>query len=670
MAGENEFEVIIGADGQPLTKTLSQLKNELKGFEKELQNTKDPALLTFLNKKIIETTKNMTILKSVGVKTFAGLKPGANEAANALQNVGRVAQDVPFGFIGIQNNLNPLLESFQRLKTETGSGSAALKAMAGSLIGAGGLGLALSLVSAGILIFQNGIANFSSKTKEAKDSVDDLKKSIRSLTDIQDEAVGSAEAEITKVIALKDAILDVNKSTGERKRALEDLQSVNKEVFGQYTLEASSLATLTTATEKYTEALLAQAVAKGFADEISKAAVVAQKRKRILDEAIKKQKELGDVTDEEIIATGQLGTSIQEINKVIEKGKAVDAVDEARVAVEEAESSVFDLKEGYKAANAEALKLFGGLGGGKGKTKKETDLLKQRIDVLKELVEAERQGLDKDAIFVTDAVLELKDLEIKLIRRDFKGTDEEKEKLIKLLFPDYEGGTIKLSKPIVITAPIKFKSVDETDFGNEDDLGASFEKRFPKLAAKFKKEGEKLREELLEPLKNLEGDLKNIITGGFGNIGEAIGESLAGAISPAKAFIDVIATALQQIGRALIAYGIASAAVQKALKAGIFSNPLIAIGAGIAAIAAAKLLQSQLNKSRSFAEGGIVLGPTRALIGEAGPEAVIPLSRANQFTNSTNSGFNFPDKFTVEGTDLILVLNRANANNSRRGGNG
>ena len=54
---------------------------------------------------------------SAGLKTFetsasklgTGVKKGANEAAQALTNVGRVAQDLPFGFIGIQNNLNPLL---------------------------------------------------------------------------------------------------------------------------------------------------------------------------------------------------------------------------------------------------------------------------------------------------------------------------------------------------------------------------------------------------------------------------------------------------------------------------------------------------------------------------------------------------------------------------------
>ena len=46
------------------------------------------------------------------------------------------------------------------------------------------------------------------------------------------------------------------------------------------------------------------------------------------------------------------------------------------------------------------------------------------------------------------------------------------------------------------------------------------------------------------------------------------------------------------------------------------------------AIASAARYQAMANTKR-FAKGGIVLGPTNAIIGEAGPEAVIPLSGAN-----------------------------------------
>ena len=48
--------------------------------------------------------------------------------------------------------------------------------------------------------------------------------------------------------------------------------------------------------------------------------------------------------------------------------------------------------------------------------------------------------------------------------------------------------------------------------------------------------------------------------------------------------------------------------------------------AGVAALATSILLIK--NKVAALAEGGIVTQPTRALIGEAGPEAVIPLSKA------------------------------------------
>ena len=66
------------------------------------------------------------------IKTSKGLKTEmqnfgnvSGQATNALSNLSRVAQDAPYGFIGIANNLNPLLESFQRLSKEAGGSGAA-----------------------------------------------------------------------------------------------------------------------------------------------------------------------------------------------------------------------------------------------------------------------------------------------------------------------------------------------------------------------------------------------------------------------------------------------------------------------------------------------------------------------------------------------------------------
>ena len=42
-----------------------------------------------------------------------------------------------------------------------------------------------------------------------------------------------------------------------------------------------------------------------------------------------------------------------------------------------------------------------------------------------------------------------------------------------------------------------------------------------------------------------------------------------------------------------------------------------------------------IGKIPGLADGGIVTGPTLAVVGEAGPEAVIPLSKMNQMGNVT-----------------------------------
>jgi len=83
--------------------------------------------------------QTITATNNLG-NAFRQLPNTSNQATNALTNLSRVAQDAPYGFIGIANNLNPLLESFQRLQKEAGSSGNALKAMAQGLMGPAGIG--------------------------------------------------------------------------------------------------------------------------------------------------------------------------------------------------------------------------------------------------------------------------------------------------------------------------------------------------------------------------------------------------------------------------------------------------------------------------------------------------------------------------------------------------
>ena len=63
-----------------------------------------------------------------------------------------------------------------------------------------------------------------------------------------------------------------------------------------------------------------------------------------------------------------------------------------------------------------------------------------------------------------------------------------------------------------------------------------------------------------------------------------------------------------------------------------------------------------------FADGGIVTGPTRALIGEAGPEAVIPLSKLDNIVGGNQNIF---VTGILSGENIYLQQQRTSARRSR-----
>lgn len=296
--------------------------------------------------------------------------------------------------------------------------------------------------------------------------------------------------------------------------------------------------------------------------------------------------------------------------------------------------------------------------------KKEVDAIKTRITALKELVAA---GID-----VSKNKFELKGLDIQLILRDARKngfTQAEAERLIFSKYPEFEGG-LKISKPLKISVPLEV-SVEEATTGRDaakDDLTQGIERSLGRLVESGQKAGAELRKRLGEPLFELNQDIKSIFTNTFIGIGEAIGDVLAGSASPVSAFVSIIADAVEQLGKALLAYGAATLAAKLAIKEGAaLANPYIAIGAGLAAIAAGKILRSQLNKPVKFAEGGLVTGPTLGLVGEAGPELIVPLNRADQFLGG-GGPVDISGEFTISGQNLVYILNRGQEALRKRGG--
>ena len=92
-------------------------------------------------------------------------------------------------------------------------------------------------------------------------------------------------------------------------------------------------------------------------------------------------------------------------------------------------------------------------------------------------------------------------------------------------------------------------------------------------------------------------------------------------------------------------------------KGGLGIGMAIAIGA----MGAAQVALIAGTPIPAMAQGGIVTGPTTALIGEAGPEAVIPLDKLNSIMGGQT--VNVVGK--ISGDDIILVSDRAKQNRTR-----
>jgi hypothetical protein len=232
--------------------------------------------ITADNKQAVQNIQEtVTATQKLGT-SFKTLPNVTDRSTNALMNLSRVAQDAPYGFIGIANNLNPLLESFQRLSKDAGGAGGALKAMASGLMGPAGIGLALGAVSSIIVAFGPKIADFINGTNEATKAED---KFAQSLSDAR------AEASETGIRLQAYLTITQNASVSDERRA-EALKAVKNELGKVNSAYASTITNVDqarAAVDLYTQALVAQAITSRYIDEIAnKTIALADANKLIL----------------------------------------------------------------------------------------------------------------------------------------------------------------------------------------------------------------------------------------------------------------------------------------------------------------------------------------------------------------------------------------------------
>jgi phage-related minor tail protein len=152
------------------------------------------------------------------------LKQPTAGAATTLQSLSRIAQDAPFGFIAIQNNIDPLIQSFQQLKAQSGSTGAALKSLFASLAGPAGIALAFSAVTSIITSLIQKYGSLANALSELGASQDTAAVRQRALNKAMDDSVASTEGEVQTLQNLVRALISTDTPQKNRVAAYETLK--------------------------------------------------------------------------------------------------------------------------------------------------------------------------------------------------------------------------------------------------------------------------------------------------------------------------------------------------------------------------------------------------------------------------------------------------------------
>jgi len=550
-----------------------------------------------------------TEAKKTGDALKSNLNNGAAQAGQSITNLSRIAQDAPFGFIGIANNINPLVESFGRLKAETGSTGGALKALASGLTGPAGLGLAFGVVTAAISFAQIGFSAWNRKAKETKDIADETAKALESIT----QSLAKEATNVTSLIA----VLDNETESRDRKlSALQELKKINPQIFGDLDLEKGKVEGLTTAYDAYISSLQSTITAKLLQGRIEKelnnlitiqGGALTESEKGILN--IGKAINSGVVNNLKQFGSegANAALKVQEINSAFDRKKQsnIDA-SKAKIAALTAELSKLS-----QAIDLPEIKPDKG-----GKVKKATKDVETLADAYKSFV-AQITANQRIALAFNEP--------------STKANIQAYTSFIETAITKFKAsGTFTL--PLVVELNALKRSLDAV---KPKDLVSSLQEKInlTPIAIPFDiPQGSinNLKKQTTDITSNLSAALESSIAA----IGVGLGEGLAAAINGTANFGDIFQSifnalggVVATLGEQIIAIGAAALNAQAAI-AQALANPFLVIAAGVALVALGSLIKSATSQNR-FAVGTRNAPGGMALVGERGPE-MISLPRGSQ----------------------------------------
>jgi len=539
-----------------------------------------------------------TEAKKTGDALKSNLNNGAAVAGQSITNLSRIAQDAPFGFIGIANNINPLVESFGRLKAETGSTGGALKALVSGLSGPAGLGLAFGVVTAAITFAQIGFQAWSRGSKEAADASNQYGDSlVRLSADIKN--VGSdlknLKTELDFIKATKDLEykIDFGGAIASAKSAALNVRILGEET-AQANLDVGQSIQLynqaTSALDKFADTQQGsfestnnfRNAIRSFGDisnvTSDQLADFTNEQKRYVQVAVDAAKKVNEQRKIYKDYQNQLALSKLQVQALEAEERRKNATNTKSV------KKVETLKDAYRAfflelvANEKIAVAFN------------EPATKKNIESYTSFIETAIKKFNAKASFTIPLVVELNALKRSLDAikpKDLVSSLQEKINLTPI--------EISFAIPSGAVENLKKQGVDITN-----ELSKALESAITTIGTGI---GE---------------GLANVIQGtaNFGSIFQGIFQQLGGVV--------------QALGEQIIAVGAAALVAQQAINLALV-NPFLTIAAGIALSALGSLIKNTTGSQNRFAVGTRFAPGGMALVGERGPE-MISLPRGSQVT--------------------------------------
>jgi hypothetical protein len=606
----DKFFISIDADVSTLEAELIKAQNELRQFQNTLKKTTDVGTIKTLNENIANTSGKIAHLND----RLGQSGKSMGDASQSLINFSRIAQDAPYGIMGVANNLNPMVESFQRLAKTEGGTKKALQAMVAGLAGPAGVGVAIGIVSSLAVTFSKDIiAFFKGPTAE----LEEFNKKLKEVADNLYKLIGGEQAKRTKGILLTELIVGGNKTQQE-----EALKELKKLYSNSEAIKAANLGE----NKAYYQTLVNQAAMQG--DAIAKEKNNIEQLTKLYDDQFRNNKKRNDAL---ALVTGP--------KEMIEKGHShIRSVDYQKDLINKKYNVLGDVIKN-KIANLELntleqLKTIT-LTPTADNVKKGGD---KTIDALKEFSASLKYELSQQL------------MDIEKYKKIFK--DKGFDNALILTYGDKGESADRKRKMGEERKRVTGKDNSLGDFLTRDASG--------------RMKGFKMESDRIDELNKSYESFAKQLSGNVVNALQGVYDAMQKGDSFGKAFLDMLGKITEQLV-AMVIQTLIFRAIMAALTGG---GSEVAVAASNVAGSAGRILMIP-----KYAQGGIVNKPHIGMVGEAGPEAIIPLSKLSGFLNTSfnagamsGGGMAGGGSFVLKGNDLVLALQRSNHSlNLRRG---